>query len=116
MLTTTRGREAEQAACDYLQQHGLRLIERNYRCPPGEIDLIMESGNCMVFVEVRYRNNALFGSAAESVDRRKQRKLIAAAKHYLQRYKQRAKQPARFDIIAIDSGDIEWIENAFDAG
>lgn len=119
---TAIGQAAEDLACRYLQGQGLHLIERNYRCKRGEIDLVMRDTSSVVFVEVRYRRNRRFGSGAESVDRHKQAKLTATALHYLQSNKAAAKSPARFDVVSVSvqgkSGDtaaIEWIKNAFDA-
>ncbi len=121
------GRRAEQDACRYLQQQGLRLVERNYACNCGEIDLIMQDRDTLVFVEVRYRKNPRFGSAAESVDWRKQDKLSATAAHYLQTHPKAARQACRFDVIALSgqgAGDsqerhqqpnVDWIPNAFQA-
>lgn len=108
-----QGLAAEAEACRHLQQQGLELIERNYRCRQGEIDLIMKDGKSTVFVEVRYRSNPNFGGAAASVDPRKQGKLIATASHYLQQHHALAQQPARFDVIAIAPGTLEWIRDAF---
>lgn len=111
------GAAAESQACDYLQQQGLQLIDRNYHCRQGEIDLIMLDGSCTVFVEVRYRRNSLFGSAAESVDPRKQKKIITTASHYLQQHSKLAQQPARFDVVSMSAQgqqtDIDWIQDAF---
>ena len=123
------GQAAENLACRYLQDQGLHLIERNYRCKRGEIDLVMRDADSVVFVEVRYRRNHRFGSGAESVNRYKQAKLTATALHYLQSNKAAAKSPARFDVISItlqgmprdiqgapgDTAEIQWIKNAFDA-
>lgn len=107
------GKEAENQAASFLQNQGLRLLERNYRCRMGEIDLIMEHGNTLVFVEVRLRRNGNFGGAAASITSHKQRKLIHAAQHYLQ---QHAKQPAcRFDALLLDGNKIDWIKDAFSA-
>lgn len=109
-----RGEQAEQRAREHLQEAGLRLQERNYRCRHGEIDLIMRDGDTLVFVEVRERRNSRFGSGADSVDARKRHKLIATAQHYLQR--SRAASPCRFDVVSIDgSGQLLWIAGAFDA-
>lgn len=106
------GEAAEELALRWLESRGLRLVSRNYRCRSGEIDLIMEDGNSLVFVEVRYRRRAGFGSAAETVDAAKQHRLRLAAEHYLQR--QRSMPPCRFDIIGIDERKrIDWIRNAF---
>lgn len=113
------GRRAEEAACRYLTARGLTLLERNFRHRRGEIDLIMREKTCIVFVEVRFRSDPRFGSALESVDRRKQEKLVATALYYLQTHAQAAKQSARFDVISIEPGaqhtSIEWIKDAFHA-
>jgi putative endonuclease len=106
------GERKEQLAERYLHAQGLRLLTRNYRCSLGEIDLIMQHGDCLVFVEVRYRKSDRFGSAAASVTPSKQRRIILTAQHYLQRHPTR--QDCRFDVLAISGSDtIEWIENAF---
>lgn len=107
------GKEAENHAASFLQSRGLRLVERNYRCRMGEVDLIMEHGNTLVFVEVRLRRNERFGGAAASINGHKQRRLIHAAQHYLQ---QQAKEPpCRFDAVLLDGIRIEWIKDAFSA-
>jgi len=118
MDSTSRGREAETRASQYLQERGLRLLQRNYRSRRGEIDLVLQDQDSLVFVEVRYRRESRFGSGAESVDRRKQSKLIACAQHYLQTYPRTAQQPCRFDVVSVggSGGSIEWIRNAFGAG
>jgi len=118
MDSSTRGREAEARAWQYLQSRGLRLLQRNYRSRRGEIDLVLQDRDSVVFVEVRYRRGSRFGSGAESVDRRKQSKLIACAQHYLQTNPKIARQPCRFDVVSVgDSGkSIEWIRNAFGTG
>jgi putative endonuclease len=108
------GRMAEDRTLAYLQQRGLKLVERNFRCKGGEIDLVLaEAGSgLLVFVEVRQRNNQRYGGAAASVTRSKQAKLIIAAEVFLQRY---AQPPAcRFDVVAIDDDAIEWIRQAFE--
>ncbi len=124
------GRAAEDLACRYLQDLGLHLLERNYSCKRGEIDLVMRDTSHIVFVEVRYRRNNRFGSGAESVNRYKQARLTATALHYLQSNKTAAKSPARFDVISITikgmpghrqtvlsehTFEIQWIKNAFEA-
>lgn len=117
--TRQRGIAAEENACRHLQGHGLQLIERNYRSPHGEIDLIMREGRTTVFVEVRLRNNPAFGSGADSVTARKQAKITATALHYLQQHTQLNRHPARFDVVSINDREqtaIEWIKNAFQAG
>jgi len=112
------GKNAEQLACDYLQERGLTLLQRNYRCRRGELDLIMREGDTTVFVEVRLRRPSAYVSAAASVDRRKQEKLIVAAQYYLLQHPAAARRPCRFDIIAItpDQGQyqIDWLVHAFE--
>lgn len=113
------GQQAEDLACRYLQAQGLQVLERNYRCTRGEIDLIMEDTQGIIFVEVRYRRDLRFGSSAESVDYRKQAKLISTALNYLQQHKSAARRPSRFDVIALSPGvghdQVEWIKDAFQA-
>jgi putative endonuclease len=105
---------AEQLAADYLQQHGLKLVARNYRCRAGEIDLILRDGATLVFAEVRLRKNGAFGGAAASITALKQHKLRLAAQHYLQTLT--TEPPCRFDAVLLDRLDenaVEWIKNAF---
>ena len=107
-----QGKKAEDVACGFLQRNGLKLVERNYHCRYGEIDLIMQDDDTLVFVEVRYRGSNKFGDAAESVDANKRRKLIFAANHYLQKTK--FEQTTRFDVIALAPDQSpRWICNAF---
>lgn len=104
--------DGEQRALAHLREQGLRLITRNYRCKGGEIDLIMETRRGeTVFVEVRVRNHGSFGGAAESVNQRKQQRLIVAAQHYLCRLP--ALPPCRFDVVAIDGDHMTWLSDAF---
>ncbi len=113
------GNAAETLACDYLQQHGLALLERNYRAPHGELDLIMRDQNQTVFVEVRYRRNHRFGSGADSIQSAKQGKLLKTALYYLQHHPKLAKRPVRFDVVSISTmqgqPEIDWIKDAFQA-
>lgn len=113
------GQQAEDAACHYLTRNGLKLITRNYKCRRGEIDLVMQHDDSIVFVEVRYRHNNHFGSGAESVVSRKQEKIILTALHYLQSHKESAGSSCRFDVIAVqpgtDKNHIQWIQDAFQA-
>jgi putative endonuclease len=108
-----RGALAEAAAAEFLSGRGLRLLERNYRCRFGEIDLIMSDGGTLVFVEVRYRGNNSFGGAVASITAAKREKLLRAARHYMAA---RQEFPAcRFDAVLLsgDTQELEWIENAF---
>jgi putative endonuclease len=111
------GQAAEDHARRYLARRGLKLLTRNYRSPHGEIDLIMRERGTLVFVEVRYRRNARFGLAAETVDPRKQARLRATAEHYLMNTKGASDQPCRFDVVALGGdptkGTITWYPDAF---
>jgi putative endonuclease len=110
-----RGVAAEALAADYLQERGLKIIARNYRCRLGEIDLIAREGRTTIFVEVRQRRSSAFGGAAASITARKRTRLIRAARHYLSRMD--AMPACRFDALLIE-GDpprIDWIRNAFGA-
>lgn len=107
------GARAEQLAATFLQNHGLTVVARNFRCRAGEIDLILRDGATVVFAEVRLRKNNVFGGAAASITPHKQQKLRLAAQYYLQTL---AKEPpCRFDALLLDRLDenaVEWIKNA----
>ncbi len=110
---SARGEAAENLAAAYLQRAGLKLVERNYRCRFGEIDLIARDGATLVFVEVRMRSSERFGGAAASITRAKQQKLLRTARHYLAGI---ARPPqCRFDAMLINGNTnaIEWLKNAF---
>lgn len=107
------GLAGETAAAIYLQQKGLTLIEKNYRTAFGEIDLIMQDGKTLVFVEVRLRKSQQFGGAAMSITHAKQQKLQRTAQHYLQL---NGDCECRFDAILMQSANIhaiEWLKNIF---
>lgn len=103
------GDAAEERALHHLEKQGLKLVERNFRCKGGEIDLIMQDGKGLVFVEVRKRAGGGFGGAAASVTARKQARLVIAAQTFLQRYK--TPPACRFDVVAIDAGTMDWLQN-----
>lgn len=111
-----RGKLAETRALEFLQGQGLKIIGRNFRTRHGEIDLIMQHGMTIVFIEVRYRSNTRYMEAIETIDRKKIRKIILASRYFLQ---QQANSDIsyRFDVIAmsgnIDSPVIDWIKDAF---
>lgn len=111
------GRSGEQSAERYLRNRGLQLVTRNYRCAQGEIDLVMRDGETLVFVEVRLRKSTEYGSPLETVSAAKQRKVIAAAQHFVLSQKVSSRQALRFDVIGIVGNGtdetIEWIHNAF---
>ena len=110
-----QGLTAEHTAQDYLKKQGLVLLENNYSCRFGEIDLVMRDGNTLVFVEVRLRSNPKFGSAAQSINQAKQEKLIRTAQFYLQQ--KDLALACRFDVVLFNDQEmqsIEWIRNAFE--
>ena len=109
---TSAGTLWERRALDYLRQQGLRLVQANFRCRGGEIDLVMRDGAMLVFVEVRQRSGADYGGALASIGPAKQRRLLRAAKSYLLRY--RAVPPCRFDVVAVQGTTIEWLCNAIE--
>ena len=107
------GADAEELALAYLNERGLALVTRNFRCRHGEIDLIMRDGEFLVFVEVRLRRGASFASAGESIDGRKQARIARAARYFLSG---RAELPCRFDCVLMDrlhADAITWIKDAF---
>lgn len=120
--TTTLGRRAEEFACRHLEAQGLRLLERNYRCRAGEIDLVMLDGQTLVLVEVRSRSTTSHGSAAATVGFRKQQRFIRAARHIMLTRPGYRRLAARFDVVAIDPSATDgaprltWIRDAFRAG
>lgn len=109
------GAAAEKIAATFLAQQGLKLVTSNFHCRYGEIDLIMQEGSTLVFVEVRLRTNPSFGSAAASITLKKQQKLIHTAQFYLQQHA--LNMPCRFDAVLLGKADmsqIEWVRNAID--
>ncbi len=109
------GARAEDLCAELLRRAGLRILARNWRCRHGEIDLVAAEGHTLVFAEVRYRRNAGFGGAAESITAAKRERLLAAARLYLAG---RPESECRFDVLLLDSlggGRIHWIRDAFSA-
>ena len=121
MLTTTwiglKGRYYEVLALRYLKSQGLRLVRKNYRCTSGEIDLIMLDKDTLIFVEVRFREDEDFGTAIETIDHRKQQKVVRAAQHYLLLNRTYNSHQCRFDVVGItkknDNIEFSWLANAF---
>lgn len=106
------GSEYEKAAGRYLEEKGYRIIEYNYRCRYGEIDLIAKDGECLVFCEVKYRSGKRKGHPLEAVDKRKQKVIFKCALHYLSE-KKMGEIPCRFDVIGIENSETVHITNAF---
>jgi putative endonuclease len=111
------GAQAEDFAYAYLQRQGLHLVARNYRCRMGEIDLILQENQSLVFVEVRYRKAGGQTSSVESIDYFKRQRLIKTASYYLQTHRLYDALACRFDVVAVTSeGDnfkLEWLKDAF---
>ena len=111
------GAAAEDAACARLQEGGLRLLARNVGFRFGELDLVMRDGGTLVFVEVRRRQPGPFGDGATSVDRRKRRRVVLAARAWLARQRGVADLPCRFDVVAVSATGaglhVDWHRDAF---
>lgn len=111
------GTDAEKAAETFLRKQHLKLLERNFHCRFGEIDLIMFEQDTLVFIEVRKRRDQRFGGAAMSVDYRKQQKIITTAQFFLSQHPKHADKNCRFDVIAFESDAAPsaplWYKDAF---
>lgn len=103
-------------AAAYLKKKGYRILEANFRCRFGEIDLIARDGAYLVFIEVKYRSSLKDGDSLEAVNRRKQRKIHRVAEYYLCMHQEKTDLPCRFDVIGIEEERIRLIRNAFDCG
>lgn len=109
------GATAEDRAAAYLEAHGYRIVERNFRTRMGELDIVARDRDVLVFVEVRSRRTAEYGSALETVGWRKQRKVTKMAARYLA-YRRPRFQECRFDVVAITGGDIVLVKDAWRPG
>lgn len=113
------GDQGERRAQEYLCTRQLTLVETNYRCPFGEIDLVMRDRDCLVFVEVKRRKHSRYGSPLEMVSLTKQQKLRRSAEHYItQKNLSHNHQPMRFDVVGIIANadveeSVQWVQNAF---
>lgn len=114
------GFAAEKFACSYLVDQGLKLLMRNYRCKNGEIDLIMQEDDTIIFIEVRFRANTTYGSGSETVTKQKQYRIIKTALFYLKQKQLLEKNSCRFDVVSVTQHDLqptlEWIKDAFQVG
>ncbi|WP_144394040.1 YraN family protein [Pleionea sediminis] len=111
--TLSTGKYFEQEAQKMLESQGLTLISKNFRTKLGEIDLIMQDSDTIVFIEVRYRKRANFGNASSTVSAEKQRKITLAANQYLTEHNLHNKKPCRFDVVSFDNKECDWVKNAF---
>lgn len=113
--TAERGAQAEAFAADWLEARGLKLLARNVRFRYGEIDLVMDDGGTIVFVEVRYRAREDYGGAAASVNAAKRARMQRAIRGYLAANPAAARRNLRADVVAVSAGDrVEWIKNALE--
>lgn len=116
-MSRAKGQEYEDLAVQYLQKQGLTILERNYQCRQGEIDIIAKNSEFVIFIEVKYRKNNRYGEPFAFVDTKKQRRLITTALHYNQHKGLNEKYPMRFDVVSIQAQntqfDIQWLKNAF---
>ena len=111
---TEIGNKAELQACKFLNSQGLKIIDQNFKALPyGEIDIIALNENILIFVEVKYRSKTKFAKAEDMLTYSKQQKLINAANIFLQQNPNYENHECRFDLIAINENDINWIKNAF---
>jgi len=109
------GMRAERLALRYLKQQGLKLIVKNFRCKYGEIDLVMQDQDTLVFVEVRFRKKSDYGTGLESVDSHKQQRIFHTSRYFLQKNFSAKYFNIRFDMIAVDATfKINWIKSAFE--
>lgn len=113
MNTRKLGTDMEQAAAAFLEKQGMRIVERNFRIRQGEIDIIGYHNDYLVFVEVKFRSTKHQGDATEAVNLTKQRKICRVADYF--RYRNRVPETVgvRYDVVAIQGGEIRWIQNAF---
>lgn len=107
------GSEKERIAAEYLKEQGYCILEMNFRCRQGEIDLIARDGRYLVFIEVKYRTDGRAGAPEEAVSRAKQRTILQVAKYYLYRHRLPESTPCRFDVVGITGEKIRLIRDAF---
>jgi putative endonuclease len=115
-----RGRHWEAVAADYLEDRGLTVLARGYRCRLGELDLVCRDDAALVVVEVRARGTSSFGSAVETIGPRKRARIVQATRHFLMRRREWHDAAIRFDVVTFDAIDtveptVRWIKNAFEA-
>ena len=107
------GARWETAAADYLEEQGMHILERNFQCRQGEIDLVGRHEGYLVFVEVKYRGSSRNGHALEAVDGRKQRRICRTADYYRYLRGIGDDESVRYDVVGIQESEIQWIKNAF---
>lgn len=113
MNTRRLGEQRERQAAEYLTENGMRILEANFRCRQGEIDLIGRHQGYLVFVEVKYRASAEKGSALEAVGREKQRRICRVADYYRYRHGLGDDVSVRYDVVGIQGENVHWVQDAF---
>ncbi len=112
------GADTEQLACDFIASRGGRIVQRNFSCRQGEVDIIAKDGDYLCFIEVKYRKDDNFGSPEEAVSLQKQKKICNVSRFYLYTRYKSFEIPIRYDVLAISGTDgilsFRWIKNAFD--
>ena len=118
-LSNSKAVKAEKQALQFLKKQGLRLISKNFACSMGEVDLVMQDKETLVFIEVRFRSSSAYGSAASTITNKKQQKLRKTAAYFLQNHPKHNHRTCRFDAVAVSDNDaapkksLEWIKSAF---
>lgn len=107
------GKKYEHKAAAYLEERGVTLLERNFRCRQGEVDLIVLHENCLVFVEIKYRKNVSHGAPEEAVDKAKQLKICRVSDYYRAAHPTGRERQIRYDVVAVCDDVITWYQNAF---
>ena len=111
------GADKEAFVCEWLERNGYRIVERNFLCRIGEIDVVAREGGYLVFIEVKYRSQDVNGLPEEAVDWRKQRVISRVALYYLRRFGYGEETPVRFDVVALfgeDEFSVTLYQNAFE--
>ncbi len=114
MNKRTEGQKYEDAAAAFLEKHGVRILDRNFRCRFGEIDIIGIQNDVLIFIEVKYRSNNSHGTAIEAVGPQKQKTISLVSDHYRAYKRHYADYQVRYDVIAIDNNTVKWIPAAFE--
>lgn len=111
--TVEKGRAYEETAYKYLEKAGMKMLEKNFRCRQGEVDLIGLHKGCLVFVEVKYRKHAGSGMPEEAVGDAKQKKICKTSDYFRMKHPKLARFQVRYDVLALCGEEIRWHQNAF---
>ncbi len=111
-MSRESGMAAERLAANYLLAVGMKILQTNYTCKGGELDIICDDGGTLVFVEVRSRASNKFGTPIETIGVTKRRRIVHAATHYLAAHRS-MERPCRFDVVSIENGEITHVRDAF---